>query len=270
MSEYAKKKNDELIALCKERGLAHSGKKADLVKRLEEFDSQPAASDAVPTAAAAAAPEDEIDWDEDDAAKTATTAAAANAIAAGGIGQVQNPQAVPNQEAAIDPATTSDLTAQPASAASAPEEQKEEVDFSTGLAARTIDEEIEKRKARARKFGLPEDTEEIKALERAKRFGTTGATEIPGLGLLNGALPEKRERKQRGGDATESDGGIRKKGQERSRGARGKVRTAASGGGEKKAKPASAAAAGEGGQYPGWMTQKDREAADRRKAKYAS
>ena len=31
MADYAKKKNDELAALCKERGLAHTGKKADLV-----------------------------------------------------------------------------------------------------------------------------------------------------------------------------------------------------------------------------------------------
>lgn len=266
MSDYAKKKNDELMALCKERGLAHTGKKADLVKRLEEHDSQPSTANA--TAAAAAAPEDEIDWDEDttaDTAKAATTEPAANAIAAGGIGQISNPQAVPNQEAAIDPSTTSDLTAEPAptSGAAPEEEKKQEVDFSTGLAARTIDEEIEKRKARARKFGLPEDTEEIKALERAKRFGTT-TTDLPGLGLLNGALPEKRERKLRGGDAPVSDGGIRKKGRERERGAKGKVRS------DKPKPAATAAVGGEGGQYPGWMTQKDREAADRRKAKYST
>jgi SAP domain-containing ribonucleoprotein len=258
MSDYAKKKNDELMALCKERGLAHTGKKADLVKRLEEHDAQSGSANA---AAAAAAPEDEIDWDEDTtdaaaAAKAATTEPAANTSS--------NTQAAPSQEAA----TTSEATTQPASTtdapAAAPAEKKPEVDFSTGLAARTLDEEIEKRKARARKFGLPEDTEEIKALERAKRFGTA-TTELPGLGLLNGALPEKRERKGRGGGEApaNTDGGIRKNGRERQRGAKGKVRGAE--------KPKSAgAAAGEGGQYPGWMTQKDREAAERRRAKFSS
>jgi acyl-CoA synthetase (AMP-forming)/AMP-acid ligase II len=97
----------------------------------------------------------------------------------------------------------------------------------------------------------------------AKSPGTT-TTDLPGLGLLNGALPEKRERKLRGGDAPVSDGGIRKKGRERERGAKGKVRS------DKPKPAATAAVGGEGGQYPGWMTQKDREAADRRKAKYST
>lgn len=52
MVDYAKKKNDELKGLCKERGLRRSSKKADLVKRLEDYDAEqstitpaPAASD---------------------------------------------------------------------------------------------------------------------------------------------------------------------------------------------------------------------------------
>jgi SAP domain-containing ribonucleoprotein len=259
MSDYAKKKNDELMALCKERGLAHTGKKADLVKRLEEHDSQPST-----TTATAAAPEDEIDWDEDNIADVTAKAAMA---ADGSIGTASELQGVPNQPVTLELAPTSDLTTQPPVVA-VPGEKKPEVDFSTGLAERTLDEEIEKRKARARKFGLPEDTEEIKALERAKRFGTA-ATELPGLGLLNGALPEKRERKPRGGEAAPGgDGGIRKKGRERERerGAKGKVR----GEKPKAAGGAAPAASGEGGQYPGWMTQKDREAADRRKAKFST
>ena len=123
-AEYAKKKNDELIALCKERGLPHSGKKADLVKRLEDSDSN------VPEETAAAKPaiEDEIDWDDEptaDTAKAATTEADANAMEAGGVGAVKNPVDVPNQELAVDPAKTDDLTvaAAPEADASAVDEQ---------------------------------------------------------------------------------------------------------------------------------------------------
>ena len=243
MADYAKKKNDELATLCKERGLPHTGKKADLVKRLEESDATSTSGSVKPVVA-----EDEIDWDEDpalEAAQAATTEAAANAIAAGGIGEVNNPQAVPNQQAAINPAKTDDLTV----AAAPPAEPKaEEKDFSTGLAERSLDEEIEKRKARARKFGMPEDSDEIKALERVKRFGTT---DLPGL--LNRALPEKQDRK-RGREAAAPEGGIRK----RSRGRPGPGKRQGSD------RPKTT----EGG-YPSWMTDKDREAAERRKAKFS-
>lgn len=138
---------------------------------------------------------------------------------------------------------------------------EEEKDFSTGLAARTIDEEIEKRKARARKFGLPEDSDEIKALERAKRFGNT---EIPGL--LNKALPNERERKRGREGAGDGSGGVRKHrggrpgmGGRRGSGRREKERTPVGAGG----------GGGGGGGLPGWMSKEDREAVERRKAKFA-
>lgn len=138
------------------------------------------------------------------------------------------------------------------------EEVKEpEKDFSTGLADRTIDEEIEKRKARARKFGLPEDSDEIKALERAKRFGTT---EVPGV--LNKALPNERERKRgrpEGGDGVmkRGRGGRPGMGGRRGSGRREKERTPVVAGG------------GGGGGHPGWMSKEDREAMERRKAKFS-
>lgn len=96
MADYAKKKNDELAALCKERSLPHTGKKADLVKRLEDYDAKGASASAS-APAKPAANEDEIDWDDE--AKAATTEPAAAAIAAGGVGEVANPLAVPNQQA---------------------------------------------------------------------------------------------------------------------------------------------------------------------------
>ena len=261
MMDYAKKKNDELAALCKDRGLAHTGKKADLVKRLEDSDA--AETGSAPKAVA----EDEIDWDDEPAmetAKSATTQPAADAIAAGGVGvEVPNPQAVPNQIIAEDPAQSNDLTV---AAVGAPSEIKpageeaekvEEKDFSQGLVDRTIDEEIEKRKARARKFGLPEDTDDIKALERAKRFGNA---DLPGL--LNKALPSDRKR---GRDNVEGDGGIRKRSrgpqQRGGRHGRGPRR-------EKERTPVATGGSG-GGSYPKWMTDDDRTKAEMRKAKFA-
>ena len=271
MADYGKRKNDELAALCKERGLPHTGKKADLVKRLEDHDasSDPAAA---PLAAGKATSEDdEIDWDDEPAteqAKAATSEPAAAAIAAGGVGEVANPQAVPNQIPVIDPSQTDDLSiaqsAPPADAAAANGEaapaevpKEEEKDYSTGLADRTLEEEIEKRKARARKFGMAEDSDEIKALERARRFGTT---DLPGL--LNKALPSGLDRKRgREVAGAEHDGGIRKRsrGRPNQGGGRGSGRRDRERGGT----PGS-------GGHPGWMTDKDREAAERRKAKFAT
>ncbi|KAM0717156.1 hypothetical protein Q7P37_007008 [Cladosporium fusiforme] len=207
MAEYAKKKNDELQTLCKERGLAHTGKKADLVKRLEDHDADSSNTSAAPAAPAAA--EDEIDWDEEPAtetAKAATSEPNAAAIAAGGIGQPQNPQAVPNQQVGEDPAQPdtsvgaapaapkTDDVPQGTEAAAEPRKTPDEA-FSLGLQERTLDDEIAKRKKRAEKFGLdPSADETLKQLERAKRFGTTN---VPGL--LNQALPERKEREKKRG-----------------------------------------------------------------------
>ncbi|KAK3719472.1 hypothetical protein LTR37_004330 [Vermiconidia calcicola] len=264
MADYAKKKNDELAALCKERGLAHTGKKADLVKRLEEYDT----SSSAPTTAKSAIEDDEIDWDDEPAtetAKAATTQPAADALEAGGVGvEVPNPQAVPNQVVAEDPATTDDLTvaAVPEPTPTTEEEVKEpEKDYSTGLAERTIDEEIEKRKARARKFGMPEDTDDIKALERAKRFGTA---DLPGM--LNKALPTGHDRKRGRGDE-ERDGGIRKRSRGPQRGRPFRRGGGGGGGGGRERTPQGNKQSADGG-YPSWMTAHDREAADRRKARF--
>lgn len=237
MAEYAKKKNDELAALCKERNLPHTGKKADLVKRLEDSDAKGASNK----------PDDEIDFGDD--AKAATTEPAAAAIAAGGVGEVANPLAVPNQEPAIDPSKTDDLTVvapaeQPAARDAEPE---------STMAHRSLAAEIEKRKARARKFGMPENSEEIKALERALRFG---ATDLPGL--LNKALPAKTERaeKKRGRASVEPEGGVRKASRQR------KDRPKPVNGKTETSKPTQGGAS--------WMNEKDREAAERRKAKFAT
>ncbi|KAG9617105.1 GroES-like protein, partial [Aureobasidium melanogenum] len=276
MTEYTKMKNAELEALLKERNLPHTGKKADLVKRLQEHDAQTADGPAAP-----AKNEDEIDWDDEPAASKATTDAAASALAAGGQGQPPNPQAVPNQQADIDPSQTDDLTvikpaedastAQPADATAPSEAQPEEpakpaVDFTSGLAKTTLDQEIEKRKARAKKFGLNEDEDEaLKALERAKRFGNT---EMPGK--LNEALPERRERK-RGAPADGEQQGASKK-RENNDNKRGGRRDGRRGGGgaQTQAKaPAPASAAPAKKEKP-QMSEADRAKAEARKARFAA
>lgn len=275
MTDYAKMKNAELETLLKERNLPHTGKKADLVKRLQDSDSETTSEPApAPAAAAPKAADDEIDWDDDAPATTeaskATTEPAAAAIAAGGQGEVGNPQDVPNQIADIDPATTNDLTvsqpadapaattdAAPAAAAPVEEPAKPAVDFTSGIAKTTLDEEIEKRKARAKKFGMDESADEtLKALERQKKFG---GTDMPGG--LNEALPEKRERK-RGRDATEDAGG-RKKAQRPAAGGRGNDNSS------RRNEPRAAASKKTNGAPGPRLSEADRAKADSRKARFA-
>jgi len=234
MTEYTKMKNADLEALLKERGLPTGGKKADMVERLiKDDDKKPAG-------------EDEIDWDDevdDAAAETAKVAPATSADKtdtpttheatiekAGGEGQALNPQAVPNQIADIDPAQTNDLTVQPpakgakeGSADVQSEEKTEEKkepapDYSRGLAATKLDEEIEKRKKRALKFGTKfEDDEGLKKLERAKKFGETG----PPQGL-DEALPERERNRKREREDGEDAGGNKRRSQGRVEGRGGR------------------------------------------------
>ncbi|KAK7189411.1 hypothetical protein DPSP01_001400 [Paraphaeosphaeria sporulosa] len=226
MSQYAKMKNDELQAMLRERGLPTTGKKAEMVDRLTKDDekkiSEPAPSNAHP--------EDEIDWDDgDEAAKqeekpdkkttseevAVTTLTQAETVAkAGGTGQPPNPQAVPNQQADIDPSKTDDLSVKPAGEATeaatgaTQEENKEPApSYAAGIAATDLDAEIEKRKKRAAKFGLKvEDDETLKKLERAKKFGESGA-----LKGLDEALPERKERERKRGREDNEDAGRNKR-----------------------------------------------------------
>lgn len=275
-------KNDELSALLKERKLPHTGKKAEMVERLQKDDEK---ANAKPAAGA----EDEIDWDDDDAAAapapaTSTTAAPAAEGAipnekivekAGGEGQPPNPQAVPNQVADIDPAKTDDLTSSaPAegtaeeSAETKPEEKKEPApDYSRGLAATNLDEEIEKRKKRALKFGTKlEDDEGLKKLERAKKFGEVG----PPKGL-DEALPERRQKRGREGGEDAGSNKRREAGRDAGRdagrtGGRGGRRDNRTRDGRDNRRSEHKTGSGE---PTGWMSEKDRAAAEARKAKFA-
>lgn len=236
MPEYSKMKNADLETLLKGRGLPTGGKKADMVERLTADDENQKTAD-TPAATAIDAPakpivqhpEDEIDWDDDEevpvvsaapesvatTTTTKTTDAATTIANAGGEGAVNNPQAVPNQVADIVPSKTDDLTVVPPTEDKAvgeekavSEEKKEPApDYSRGLAASNLEQEIEKRKARAKKFGLNiEEDEGLKKLERARKFGEAG----PPAGL-DEALPE-RSRKRGREDADEGKGGDKRRG----------------------------------------------------------
>ncbi|KAF1951708.1 hypothetical protein CC80DRAFT_360854, partial [Byssothecium circinans] len=201
MANYDAQKVPELKALLTERGLATTGKKSDLVERLTKDDEKKAGA-AEP--ASKLHPEDEIDWDSDE-----ETTEAAKAAPADGTEQSSNPQAVPNQKADIDPSTTDDLSVKPPTetkegSTEAPTTEKEPVSYAKGVAATNLDEEIEKRKKRAERFGLAAKEDDSKLLERAKKFGTSG----PPKGL-DEALPEREHRKR--GREDNEDGGRNKR-----------------------------------------------------------
>ncbi|GAM86120.1 hypothetical protein ANO11243_041310 [Dothideomycetidae sp. 11243] len=250
MADYAKMKNAELEALLKERNLPHTGKKAELVKRLQDADAEGAA-------AAPKKDEDEIDWDDEPATATATTAVTTEP-------PKEEIKEAPSEPVAAPSTDTTSATSAPSAPAAEPAPAPAK-DFSAGLAPTALDDEIAKRRARAAKFGTdPEGDETLKALERAKRFGEKDVA-----GKLDSALPEKRERNKRGREGEEA-GGERKRrlpqqqnGQRgpRERGGQGEKRTpAAAPRGEKK----------DGAGAPGWMNDADRAKMEARKAKFAT
>lgn len=170
------------------------------------------------TSLSAGAGEDEIDWDEDDNKATttapATTESAKAAVAAGGQGPIDTPIAVPNQKVDTDPSTTTDLkvtggadaptaadgaiassgaTTTEAAAPAEPEVPNE--DFSIGLEKSDAQKEAEKRAARAKRFGIPENEEAKKLAERAKKFGTESKDNV--TSLLDTALPDRRPKRAR-------------------------------------------------------------------------
>ncbi|KAF1913716.1 hypothetical protein BDU57DRAFT_319620 [Ampelomyces quisqualis] len=279
MPEYAKMKNAELEALLKSRGLPSTGKKADMVDRLTKDDE----NKTKPTVNA----EDEIDWDDDgdDAAPTtaktdAPVTSNEETIAnAGGQGQPTNPQAVPNQVADIDPAQTADLTVQPpaegAEVAQVVEKKEPAPDYTKGLAATNLEEEIERRRKRAEKFGMKiEDDEGLKKLERAKKFGDSG----PPRGL-DEALPERSQKRGREGGDDTGDNKRRGGGRSGARGGRGGRdrrdtrdspynREGRENRGRSDREPRKEQGRSHGNGS--WMSEKDRAAAEARKAKWAS
>ena len=95
------------------------------------------------------------------------------------------------------------------------------VDRSIGLTASSVDEELKKRKARAERFGTGAITtdstqaggnaEALKAIERAKRFGSGQTADGTGVGKLDEALPMEREKRGKRGleESAYDDPGLR-------------------------------------------------------------
>ncbi|PWY89465.1 hypothetical protein BO94DRAFT_534239 [Aspergillus sclerotioniger CBS 115572] len=328
-TDYTKKTNAELIDILKSRNLPHTGKKAEMVARLQEDDTKSTdAADAAAPVPAADAPasatkpdtaDDVIDWEDDEV--PAADAAEKATAAAGGKGEVDTPAQVPNQKQDVDPATTDDLkveatggapveqegekeedkkegeTATTEAAAAeevkATEEKAEEkteekaedkeekpaVDYSAGLPVTELEEEMKKRKARAEKFGITEESKAAieaaeKQLERAKRFGTAAASagEV-GVKKLDQALPEKEE-KSRKRTRPETDQAGRG-GKKRDVGGRNKVRGRGRGGsrnqpqGRPQRQQNGAATAAAGTKTRNW-SDKDVQAMEARKKRFAA
>ena len=143
--------------------------------------------------------------------------------------------------------------------------------FALNLAASDVDREMEKRKARAARFNVggqanadteatetaAADTEALKNLERAKRFGT-GQTAI---GRLDEALPMERERGKKRGPVPENavadDPALKKNfGRRKGFGKRNR---------DNPAKPTGVSKPGSGA----FTNDKDRQAAEARKKRFA-
>lgn len=293
--DYSKKKNDELADLLKKRSLPHTGKKAELIARLQQYDKNHPDGDETPsepsTTAPPAAAEDEIDWDDDGGAGEGDTAKASEpgavAMAAGGQGRVDNPTSVPNQAVDIDPSTTADLTIKggenaaadrdgviatagktvaegtPPTATTTTTAPAPATDFSKGIATTDIDAELAKRKSRAARFGIQEtDADALKALERAKRFGTGDKGDKEAVKGLDEALPERGRKRGRGG---EKEGGD-----EEGRGGKRRDGGRRAGQGKRGDRGAERNGTRDGKAGGSTLNEKDRLAAEARKKRFAA
>ncbi|MCJ1382528.1 hypothetical protein MMC17_005641 [Xylographa soralifera] len=271
--DYTKHKNAELEQLLRVRSLPHTGKKADLIARLIQDDSDKAPTATAPSSTAPA--EDEIDWDDDAAkAPTATDPALAPLPAHAGPGRAANPLAVPNQTPAIDPSTTHDLTiTQPATQAQPPDPAPTYHPPAPTLPPVEVEAELRKRLARAQKYHLPAEVvfEAEKALERFVKFGA--GTEVLGKGGLEVGLPERgRGKRGRGGeeDGAGEGGGGKRVDSRRREGGRGGGRGRS---GERRGRGKSGERSADrngvklGGQG---VKEKDRAAAEARKARFGA
>ncbi|KKY26490.1 putative sap domain protein [Phaeomoniella chlamydospora] len=242
MTDYAKKTVAELHELLKARSLPYSGKKAELVARLQENDSSRAAaveSEAAPPATTTPETVEPIPAQQPTLAKP--------------VDPVDAP-AVPAPPApSTDPSTTTNSVPASTAPASTPS-------FAANLSTSTLESELEKRKARAQRFGasLDQVNEAEKVAQRAQRFGLSNgdAEEKSGVKGLDEALPERRERKfgGRGGGGGGGRGGAgfrgngnRRRGNTPRIGEKGQVQK----------------------QSPG-ISEKDRAAAEARKKRFAA
>ncbi|PLB37799.1 SAP domain-containing protein [Aspergillus candidus] len=288
-TDYSKKTNAELVEILKARSLPHTGKKAEMVARIQEDDASKATNSA---AAPAAAPkgdtaDDVIDW-EDDEVPAETTKPSTEAAAPAENTEAPNPQpdaapAAP-EEPQAEPKGTEGETQEGSnqSTATAQAEEKPATNYAKGLPVTELEEELKKRKARAEKFGITEDSQAAIAeaeqrLERAKRFGAEA--EVPanaGVSKLDEALPTEQPRKRgrgqndqggRGGKRRDVGGRGQGQGQGQSQG-QGRGGRGRGGRPQGRNQQSGARPNNGGGQAP--MSEKDRLAMEARKKRFAA
>lgn len=297
MVDYAKKTVAELQEILKSRSLPHTGKKAELVARLNEADqnteengmypAQPRtrvtsqcflfalrhlgqhsgiliifyieATKAPPAESTSAPPEQEPEPIPEPVAEAPAT---------------QEPLAEPLQPEATDSATVDTDAALAASAS-----------YALNLPGSDLDAEMAKRKARAERFGTgaaatngeagnteadAADMEVQKVLDRAKRFGT-GQTTVGKLDEALSAEPERGSRKRPRTEETSAmdDPGLRRgfagRGRGASRGGRFRGR-----GGRDNSRRTGDKPAGIGKSGGVFSSDADRLAAEARKKKFAT
>ncbi|GAB1314857.1 SAP domain-containing protein [Madurella fahalii] len=224
MADYSSMKVPELKKLLSERGLPHTGNKADLIARLQENDKQQAASTAEPQAdSKPPAAEDEIDYDDDDfpalnkdnkdaaagqsAAVNADKSAPATTAATTEPKKADGAAAAAPTEPKQEPAAVEGADKTAAAAAAETESAAEPAAplFTQNLPPTNAQTEAEKRAARAARFGISADTQsdEAKKAARAARFGVANDQ----VSALDSALPDRAARKRgRGGGGGGDDG----------------------------------------------------------------
>ena len=140
------------------------------------------------------------------------------------------------------------------------------------LPSTSLDSELAKRKARAARFGLAESSDDaLKALERAKRFGTGGKEDREGVKGLDEALPERNGRggRKRGREEGEGDGNEGRGRGRRRVGGRERVGRGGGGGGEGR-QTRQGGAQGKGNREKEGWSAKDAAAAEARKKRFAT
>ncbi|RMD43366.1 hypothetical protein DV735_g1776, partial [Chaetothyriales sp. CBS 134920] len=240
MSDYSKKTVADLQEILKSRKLQHTGKKAELIARLQQSDKDAEAAEA-PETVEPAEPEQEQEQEP------ATEEAEAPAVS----------QAPTEEPVAPSPDTTLAAT----------------TNYALNLPTESLDDEAARRKKRAERFGTgavaangEADSEEAKKAARAEKFGT-------GLGKLNEALPTERIRgakvaKESVEDTVMDDPGLIKRGGRARAGPKGRFRPGA--GADARRRSQRTPDRPTGVRKPAaYTSDRDRAAAEARKKRFA-
>lgn len=171
--DYSKLKVAELKEELGKRSLPVSGKKEELVARLLESEGKSKAT-ANADLGDLAPPEDDYDWDEPVTKRYSSMEIELT-------GSTAKPETKPAAAPAAAPAPATKPAAAPKRPLEAPKPSTETTAKSPPVAESTestdaaLAAELEKRKRRAERFGIPL-ADSVKAVERAQRFGTATAT----------------------------------------------------------------------------------------------